>query len=224
MINFLVPRWSRRRELLRRIARRSPADPVMRRWHYWAAKNSDVFFVQIGSHNGFSGDPLYVHLEEQPGWHGIMVEPVPATFAELSRRRGGDPRFTLVQAAITDHDGIVTMTVFSDEDRDLSQLATLETRVASTYTTQCRDETDLCAMTFDTLTRGVADIDVLHVDAEGHDATILAQVDFDALTLSAVLFEHSHLSTEVRAALTERLHRYSYRTWSNQSDTLCLRR
>ena len=215
----MMPPWTRRREFLRRLARRPPAEEVLLRWHAWAYAHDDVFFVQIGSNDGLRSDPLRVHLDRQP-WRGVMVEPQPAVFEQLSERRR-DPRFELVQAAITDHDGTVMMTTFSG-DQDRTYLATIEPAMAEYYHLP-KIEIEVPAMTFSTLTRDVDDIHVLHVDTEGHDAAILAQVDFDAWTLSAILFEHAHLALEDYEALVERLHSHGFTTQANHTETLCLR-
>jgi FkbM family methyltransferase len=220
----IAPIGSRRRAVLRRLALKGPAyDQVTPRWNRWAKRHPDVFFVQIGSNDGFTGlDPLQAHIDSHTGWRGIMVEPIPETYARLCGRRT-DPRFRLVQAALTDHDGTVTMNVFDDDEVDCTVLATIEPQVASGYTQFRSTSVEVPALTFASLTKDVDDIDVLHIDTEGHDAKILAQVDFDAWTLSAVLFEHHHLEPDERRLTTERLEKHGYRLWWNGWDTLGLR-
>ena len=83
-----------------------------------------------------------------------------------------------------------------DDDVDCTVLATIEPELASRYTQFRSTSVEVPALTFASLTKDVDDIDVLHIDTEGHDAKILAQVDFDAWTLSAVLFEHHHLDPD----------------------------
>jgi FkbM family methyltransferase len=218
----IAPIGSRRRDVLRRLALKGPIDPVTPRLNRWAKRRPDVFFVQIGSHDGISGDPLQPHIDRHPGWRGIMVEPIPETYAQLRGRRT-DPRFRLVQAAVTDHDGTVTMYVFDDDELNVTKLATIESRLAGRYTQFRSTSVEVQAMTFASLTQDVDDIDLLHIDAEGHDAKILAQVDFDAWTLSAVLFEDRHLEPDERSLTTERLESHGYRLWWNGRDTLALR-
>lgn len=225
-VPILAPQRSRRREILRRLARRRPADPVTWRWHRWASRNADVFFVQIGSNDGFAGDPLEMYIDQHRGWRGILVEPIPETFLRLEQRRTNH-RFQLVQAAVTDHDGNVAMHVIDSTIRHTSELATLDEAVALSHRSNIDDFSthvvDVPAVTFATLTYGVADIDVLHVDTEGHDARILAQVDFDRWTLRAVLYEHRHLSASDRASTVKLLRARGFRVWSNASDALGLR-
>ena len=42
------------------------------------------FFIEAGAYNGLS-DSNSIHFEEQHGWTGLLVEPVPSMFAELRR-------------------------------------------------------------------------------------------------------------------------------------------
>jgi FkbM family methyltransferase len=219
-MTFIAPPWTRRREALRRLARRPAADPVLLRWHRWAYAHDHVFFVQIGSNDGRRSDPLRVHLDRQP-WRGVMVEPQPDIFALLRGERS-DPRFELIQAAVTDHDGTVTITTFGE---DRSHLATLSPTMVDGYKSVGLEPTavEVPAMTFATLTRYVERIDVLHVDTEGHDAVILEQVDFDAWAIGAVLFEHAHLGRAEYGSLVDRLHAHGFSTWANGGDTLGLR-
>ena len=43
----------------------------------------EVFFIQIGSNDGISNDPLHVHIIQNYHWRGVLVEPVPYLFARL---------------------------------------------------------------------------------------------------------------------------------------------
>jgi FkbM family methyltransferase len=186
-----------------------------------------VFFVQIGSNDARANDALAMHIDQHRGWRGILVEPIPATFVHLQERRS-DPRFELRQAAVTDHDGSIMMYVIRSETiGHASQLATVDKALALSHRQNIEDfamqTVEVPAVTFATLTRGVADIDVLHIDAEGHDAQILSQVDFNRWTMSAVLYEHVHLTDVVCASTVASLRDHGFKTWSNESDTLCLR-
>src|SRR5215213_11033483 len=105
-----LPVDSFRGQIARRIVGRPSYDPVWIALEKFASRHHDVVFVQIGSHNGRANDPLARFLDRYPGWRGLMVEPIPAHFAALSKHRGSDARFELVRTAITDCDGSVEMT------------------------------------------------------------------------------------------------------------------
>ena len=65
--------------------------------------------------------------------------------------------------------------------------------------------------------------DLLAVDTEGHDAAILAGVDFERFRPRLVLYEHFHLPADERVGTRERLHGDGYETMEEGFDTYCLR-
>ncbi len=198
----------------------------------WSRTHPEVTFLQIGSHNGQANDPISRHLDRNPGWHGIMVEPVPHLFEELHARRGSDARFELVRAAVTDRPGTVKMTTVDWTSRMpkwADQLSSLDPQVILKHEPEIPGLHDrLCtievpAVTFDQLANQLSALDLLHIDAEGHDAVILAQIDFRRWRPSVVLFEHKHLTTDAWARCRSQLAAHGYRlTWSN-ADTLAIK-
>jgi FkbM family methyltransferase len=190
-------------------------------WPYYASRHKDVMFVQIGSHNGIDGDPLAKWIDQNPRWRGIMVEPVPEQFEALRKLRGDDPRIRLVRAAITDHDGTVDMTVV-DGPASASMLSSVDADVIRKQGVPASQTRKLSvpAMTFAALIEGASPIDVLHIDAEGHDAVILDQVDLVRPRPAVVMFEWVHLSAEDRERCETRLIEAGYCVVSNSFDTL----
>ena len=66
-------------------------------------------------------------------------------------------------------------------------------------------------------------IDLLHIDAEGHDAAILDQIDLDGSPPGAILFESRHLSAGDRQRCERRLMASGYRLHNHYRDTLAIR-
>jgi FkbM family methyltransferase len=229
-----LPRNSRRGRVARRVRERLRRDDARLAFRRYADRHPDVVFVQIGSHNGNDNDPLARYIEKHRGWRGILVEPIPHQFAALQARRGDDPRLRLVRAAITDHDGEVDMTVVDTDDSTphwLSQLSSIDSDVIVRHSylvpggLQDRLRTvRVPAMTFATLVEGLDRIDVLHIDTEGHDAKILAQVDFARWRPAIVMFESVHLEAGERARCEARLRSFGYDLVSNEFDTVATRR
>ena len=189
--------------------------------------------VQIGSHDGVSNDPFSHHLDAHFDWHAVLVEPIPLHFESLRRRRSGS-RFILVQAAITDHDGQVDMTMVTrksgmpgwvdqinsiDPEHVLKHVATVD------GLQDAMTSVKVAALTFDSLldSCGLATFDALHIDTEGHDAVILASVDFTRLKPTLVMYEHRHLSRSARNASNKILTDAGYRLHHSCMDTLALR-
>jgi FkbM family methyltransferase len=221
----MFPPWSRRGIVVRRLFGVAVLkDPVTVLTHY-ALRHPRQMFVQIGANNGRTSDPLAPWLDRYPNWHGIMVEPLPQQFEELSDLRGHDPRFRLVRAAITEHDGTIDMNVIDGDDASDSLLASLhaDTIVKHGIPRDRLRTVRVPAMTFATLVEGADRIDILCIDAEGHDAAILDQVDFSRTRPAVIMYEPLLLSTEDRERSDARLRAAGYRLVSNGYDTIGIR-
>ncbi len=213
------------------------ADRQVRRLHAWARSRPRGLAIQIGSHNGSSGDPLCAIFDEQPGWKGVLVEPMPKNFDELTSRRSDRARFTLVRAAITDHDGTVVMYAPASADGPewLSQVGSVDrghvARHVANAGSSPADSDPVCrhevpALTFASLLaqNGIEDFDLLHLDTEGHDGVILRQVDLARFRPAVVMFEHCHLSRADRRQCWQRLNDAGYRVSKSYMDTLAILR
>lgn len=193
-----------------------------------------VFFVQIGSHDGIAGDPLWTFRRFR-NWQGLLVEPVDHLFARLKQNYATWPeRFSFEKSAIARRSGTQAFhyivpaddpTQVSDQlgslDRTLvlrhaRAIAVAETRVGST-TVNCLSWRDLCTK------HNVREIDLLHVDAEGADAQILEQVDLTAWQPSIVLYEHVHMSDTEQRQTAEHLARAGYLSTRLAIDTIAIR-
>ena len=67
---------------------------------------------------------------------------------------------------------------------------------------------------------GVERLDLLQVDAEGYDALILAQVDFERFRPKIVRYEHMHLSQEEQEATIRLLRGHGYLVVIGFTETL----
>ncbi len=72
----------------------------------YLAGREDFFFVQIGAHEGQSGDPL-TDLVIARGLSGVLVEPQPEIFAKLRSNYAQHTQLQFEQAAIAPADGTV---------------------------------------------------------------------------------------------------------------------
>ena len=199
----------------------------------WAAIHPTVQVIQIGSHDGLANDPLDAHLSEQGGWKAVLVEPIPTFFSQLTAYRKDDPRFTLVCAAITDHNGKATMVTpqLKSDNHLLGQASSLDPEhvrrhllSASKGQSSTVELVEVDCITFQTLLDrcGIKQFDLLHIDAEGHDAVILRQVDIKAHSPSVVLFEHCHLSKADRKESFRTLRNAGFRVTRSHTDALAI--
>lgn len=193
-------------------------------------------FVQIGANDGTTDDALAPFIASS-AWTGILVEPLPGAFERLRATHASRAdRLALVNAAISDHDGAVSIhypcRVRGGEVVDrLETLASLSPELAEAtgadFIPDAEREIvreDVRAMSLATLLReqGVGDLDLLAIDAEGYDHEVLAQVDFGALRPRLVVYEHLLLDPADRERCRELVEAAGYETLAEQKDTWCL--
>ncbi|MBT8337114.1 MAG: FkbM family methyltransferase [Gemmatimonadetes bacterium] len=159
-------------------------------------------FVQIGASDGLRGDPLRQFVIGRH-WSGTLVEPLPGVFRLLERNYASRPDLTLVNAAITDSS---SFQMWSFSDAFLAPLSEHDKlfylRKASLHKDQVLravdgDEQKITQVRVETM--GVnelltehfhqAELDLLMIDAEGHDADIIMSIDFEVSRPGNILFE-----------------------------------
>lgn len=198
-----------------------------------------VTFVEIGAHDGERSD-LLRPLILAHGWTGVMVEPAPHLFEQLARNYGDVPGVALENAAISDADGQVPFHFLAPVDDPVSEglpdwydeIGSLSRETVLRHSDKIADledrlvAEDVACMRFETLCRKheIGRLDLLAIDAEGHDWTILRGVDFAAHRPRLVVYESVHLPPENRAQARSHLKRSGYETHEEAYDTWCLHR
>jgi FkbM family methyltransferase len=80
----------------------------------------DVFFLQIGAHDGVSADPASQQIRKYANWRGILVEPQPDPFQQLVANYSGEKRFIFEQAAIGEQSGTMPFYTVTDDIAELT--------------------------------------------------------------------------------------------------------
>lgn len=196
-----------------RMLRRAKPSPVARAIAELARSRSDVVFVQIGSCDGRTGDPLYEHVVAR-GWSGVVVEPVPHNFERLIESYRGVHGVACENVAISDREQVRTFHHVDTLGRDLPvwcdhigsfdrahlekhviMLPELESFIVETQV-QCITLAQLLER--NEITR----IDILHTDVEGFDLQILEQIDFNRYVPELIIYEDLHMSDADRDEAT----------------------
>nr|RNJ70994.1 MAG: FkbM family methyltransferase [Leptolyngbya sp. IPPAS B-1204] len=206
--------------------------------------NPEMFFIQIGAHDGSSVDPIS-QLVRNCQWRGILVEPQPQTFQSLQQNYQDQPQLKFENAAIGAEDGTVTFyTVRSDRGELpfwLSQSASLSKEVvwgALYYWRNVKQleaipedlesmiqEIAVPALTLESLLNkhGVDRVDLLVIDTMGFDYEILKMVPFEHIKPAIIHFEHSFLSPAEQQACFQFLAEQGYSLAKVAVDTIaCL--
>jgi FkbM family methyltransferase len=190
-------------------------------------------FLEIGANDGVSNDSIFPFIDRF-GWTGIMVEPLPAPFAKLTRNYARFPQVHLVNAAIGDTDGQSTLYKIKDYDGQFSkssQYASFSKEIVASQTQYVPnapneiEEIQVPCLTLPTLLKKypVGSVDVMITDAEGYDSQILRMIDFRELNPAIIQFEHCSMDKQERGKITSLLAGQGYRLFSDSLDTIAYR-
>lgn len=203
---------------------------------FCAAERDGLSFIQIGANTGYD---QFTEIRKTFKWSGVFVEPQKAMFEILTANWGHDPRFTLVNAAISESDGSRTLykpardasgnTGLASFNRELFQKnIEFEQRLSRGMAVngslpQCTIETEVVpCLSFRTLVKryGIDRVDILLIDTEGYDLEVLKLAEIGKLLPRLVVFEHINLSREDYREAVRLLRKERYQLWKDHSDTI----
>lgn len=163
-------------------------------------------FIQIGANDGQQSDPIAA-LVTPLGWRGVMLEPLPDSFAALQARHSANPRVRLLNAALDTARGrrlihnIVPPSAglppwirgLASFSLDRVQAAAREVGLGAEAVRSVEVET----VTWDDVWRLCPDghCDLLLLDTEGHDLPLLRAAGLGKRRPRVIHFEHA-LATE----------------------------
>mgnify|MGYP001316350759 FL=1 len=183
-----------------------------------AARNSTLFFIQIGANDGLQDDDLRP-LILRHRMAGILVEPNPVVFERLQRNYTNQPQLIFENVAIAENCDSITL-YMHDPDGPAPQEADVFTSVHRELVERIRyDDVPPClrqikvpAISYDTLLRShnVERLDLLYIDTEGMDQHILSMVTHSLHRPAIIHFEHLHMPHEVLKSQVEVLASQGY--------------
>jgi FkbM family methyltransferase len=203
----------------------------------YAAFKRNVYFIQVGSNNGVTGDPIHTFIQ-QYGWKGVLVEPVPYLFEELVKNYQSYAGSLIFEnSAIGNQDGRLPFYRLQKSDKpDLpvwyDQLGSFNKEViwrhrsAIPHFDELVMEDNVNTMTFESLIRkhNISKTDLLHIDTEGYDYEVLKGTPLVKLGIELVMFEHVHLSdSDYRCALNL-LRKQGFVYGINYTDTIAVKK
>jgi FkbM family methyltransferase len=172
-------------------------------------------FVEAGANDGFRQSNTY-YLERFHGWSGVLVEPIPE-LADVARRRRTKSR--VINCALVAED-------FPEETvtirfRDLMSSVDPEVSETSWGWERAYD----VAVRARTLTSvleeaGVEKVDLMSLDVEGHEASVLDGLDLERFGPKWLLIEVRDRNLD---RLSSRLPGYAVHEWLTEQDALLVR-
>lgn len=188
-------------------------------------------FIQVGANDGQRVDPLLPYLKVH-GWSGLMFEPLAANFSALSQRHGANPRLRLHRAAIDTVAG--QRTLFDVDRRSHPGLPDWAYGLASfsrERVVEALRELGLgesAVVVEDVRTMSWAEVwsefgpvrcDLLVLDTEGYDLTLLRSAGLATHRPRLIHFEHACVGLDDRLAFYRELIDLGYEIASDGQDT-----
>lgn len=199
--------------------------------------------IQIGANDGIDSDPVREYFVAW-GWHGVLAEPLPDVYEQLTANYAGYPNVLPVNVAIADKDGELPFYrvgsrgeawatglssfrrdhVQAHIDRGYVAVRAAAAGVAVNYGDLIQ-EVPVQTRTFEGFLseHDVEDFDVLVIDTEGYDHEILKLVDFGRHQPDVVLFESDNLTDQEYESALALLRAADYELRWSFLDTLAIR-
>ena len=199
------------------------------------ARSEHVEFIQIGAHDGISGDPIRPNVLRNAFWSGVLVEPNPMLFEQLKNNYAGHPRLSFKCAAISDSPGVLPLYVVTRPGYEgefphwWSEVSSLDKdHLLRELPEECHaliDQIEVPVLTLrDIMSDGPGkNVNLIVMDVEGHEPPILRYLLNSNIRPDVLVFEHKHMPQSVRMEFATEFYRQGYRTKSYGRDTVIYR-
>jgi FkbM family methyltransferase len=150
----------------------------------------DLFFFQIGANDGISVDPIHKLVREN-NWSGILVEPGIDAFNALKQNYSSQSNLIFENSAVTNVDGDIVLWCGTTTPH-----FTLDYQKAVNMFDVQPNPTTVNGVKSATLLKkhNALKVDLLQIDAEGHDFVILKDWPFDSYRPKIIRFEFINLN------------------------------
>jgi FkbM family methyltransferase len=192
-------------------------------------------FVYIGANDGVMSDTIMKYAELYK-WQGVLVEPVPHLMETLKKNFAFLPKMTYEQVAIAEANGEKDLYTFRKTDyqpvfAQLLHSFTKESLLNTHISWGIDKEKDIVSIKVPTLTvesllgkHQIENLDLLVVDTEGYDYTILKSMDFTKIMPKFIKFESLHMSKHQQKEIASLLQNFSYTITKLRGDYFCTRK
>lgn len=157
-------------------------------------RNPRMTFLQIGAFDGVGEDDLRSLIVTHK-LRGVLVEPQPSAFARLQQTYRNQPNVTLLQAAIAEQEGSRELYCKRGEASMAASFDREHLRRHGIADNDIVAEPVACHTIESALrTAGLANADLIQIDAEGYDWQIIRSIDFNCIRPQIIRFEYRNLS------------------------------
>lgn len=175
-------------------------DKIINERIFGSKKNG--FFVDIGANDGITGSNTYF-FEKELSWKGVCIEPQPDIFKKLAKNRKSECH----NCAVSSKSGKAKFLKVGHADMlsglvdhmDTSHLSRVEREGEASST----GVIDVDCKTFNQVVGENFNIDLLSIDVEGADFSILSSIDFDRYKIGCIAIENNSQENKIYKFLRE---------------------
>ena len=210
---------------------------VLRRY---SKLKKDVKFLQVGSNDGLESDPLREFII-QDRWRGVLVEPLPQTFERLLKNYASYENkddLTFENIAISDKNDVMIFYYIDAQQANIPEGSAnkfssfdknIPLKLKWVYPSVVNNirEIKIHTLTLSNLldkNHLKKNLNLLHVDTEGHDYVILKQLDLKVTRPDIILFENLHLKLKDYKKCVQELRANDYILFEQNLDTLAIQK
>lgn len=210
------------------------------------AKKGKVKFIQIGANDGMWNDPIYKFIRRDR-WIGILIEPQKDIFHRLKynyRKLKNNLVFEniaidnasgekkIYKISFTNARWASGISSFVKEDVQkmidagyVERMARQDNLVLPKIKNEWISEEYVKTTTLYDLVKkhNFFDIDLIMIDTEGYDYEIIKSIPFNIIFPKTIIYEHTHLSNDIKEECKKYLNAKGYSIIECQSDTIAIR-
>lgn len=155
-------------------------------------KDGDIFFIQIGANDGITYDPIR-ELIKKNKWKGIFYEPGNESFGQLKNNYKECSDLIFENKAVSNFDGKGTLYCGST-----TMHFTMIEQIANTFFSVKPTTVEVETVSPSSIIKNynIKKLDLLQIDTEGHDMTIVRAFPFNIIKPRVIRFEYVHLYFE----------------------------
>jgi len=193
------------------------------------SREPDIYFLQIGAHDGLSFDPIHEYVRKHH-WRGLLVEPQPAIFQKLKQNYADEKQLAFENSAIAPNDGTLDLHCF--ENANAEDHASMLTSTRKHYLALNGDghRGTLKTITVPALSLNsllakhqVERVDLLQIDTEGFDFEIIKMIDFARIKPEIIHYENNFLNRRQKSECSRLLGKQGYAMLNLGIDTIAYR-
>lgn len=212
------------------------------RFHHRCKNEKNLQLVQVGANDGRMHDPVYKMITRY-NLPSLLIEPQPAVFKRLKENYKNASYIDFENIAISPQSGQLNFfsvrddLYFKQDDFNFSGLASFDKnhvvkgikRFSKRYGLKDPPESYIKEIKVQSMplqelieSKGIEEIDILQIDAEGYDFEVLKTLDYQKNAPSIIHFEHSGLDEQTKIDAWKYLSDKRYYCAVEGTDSVCL--